>query len=52
MSAATSTSSQRENENTIEQGATPLELFFDLLLIRLQAGHELPLPTLHLDRDV
>jgi low temperature requirement protein LtrA len=33
MSAARSTSSQRENENTIEQGATPLELFFDLLFL-------------------
>jgi low temperature requirement protein LtrA len=26
-----SESSWRENENTIEQGATPLELFFDLV---------------------
>ena len=26
-------SSQRENEDTIEQGATPLELFFDLVFV-------------------
>jgi Bacterial low temperature requirement A protein (LtrA) len=33
MSAAGSGSSQRENEDTIEQGATPLELFFDLVFV-------------------
>ena len=33
MSAAGSASSQRENEVTIEQGATPLELFFDLVFV-------------------
>jgi low temperature requirement protein LtrA len=33
MSTARSTSSQRENENTIEQRATPLELFFDLVFV-------------------
>jgi low temperature requirement protein LtrA len=32
MSAAGPASSQRENESTIEQGATPLELFFDLVV--------------------
>jgi low temperature requirement protein LtrA len=33
MSAAGPASSQRENESTIEQGATPLELFFDLVFV-------------------
>jgi hypothetical protein len=33
MSAAESGSSQRENEDTIEQGVIPLELFFDLVFV-------------------
>ncbi len=33
MSAAGAASSQWENESTIEQGATPLELFFDLVFV-------------------
>jgi len=33
MSATESGSSQQQNEDTIEQGATPLELFFDLVFV-------------------
>jgi low temperature requirement protein LtrA len=37
MSAAGPASSQRENESTIEQGATPLELFFDLVFTQVMS---------------
>ena len=53
MSAAGSASSQRENEDTIEQGATPLRLLFDLVFVfAFTLGHKIPLRPPHLDRDV
>ena len=33
MSATESGNSQQQNEDTIEQGATPLELLFDLIFV-------------------
>src|ERR671933_649867 len=53
MSTAESASTQEGNGGTIEQGATSLELFFDLVFrVRLHPGHELPLRPSHLGRGI
>ena len=52
MSAEGSAALQGGNENSVESGATPLELFLPRVCVRLHPGHELPLQPPHLGRNV